>query len=70
MMKARGFVLSFDLDNASFDADGRNDAIGDILDHVATMFHDGHVNPFGEDDGPVYDINGNAVGSWSVKRVK
>jgi len=64
---ARQFKLVFDLDNAAFQGDFRNDSIGDILDHVATLFHDGHIPPVGKDVGPIWDVNGNTIGSWRVK---
>lgn len=57
------FKLEFKTTNDAFrDIDGDVDgsAAADVLGHVAALLNGGFTS------GPVYDVNGNAAGSWSL----
>lgn len=53
---SKPFVLTLHLDNAAFE-DNAGDALGEILEFVASVYRDGHTLQ------QVYDVNGNVCGS-------
>lgn len=57
------FKLEFSTSNAGMqteDGDADSYAVADILNQVSSMVSGGFTS------GPVYDVNGNSIGSWSL----
>ena len=52
------FKLEFNTDNIAFDE--AYDECSRILQHISILLANG------EDSGPVIDINGNTIGTWSL----
>ena len=55
------FRLTFETDNAAFEADLKSEEIARILRAIADKVEDNR------DGGKVMDSNGNAVGSWEIQ---
>jgi len=64
------FRLEFDMDNAAFDDNevGANQETARILKALASKIAlQGDNLRLGDDEGPLYDINGNRIGVWWVE---
>lgn len=60
------FKLEFSTSNAAFHSGNEDDdmvdtwEVAEVVNHVSRQLHHGFTS------GPVYDVNGNAVGSWEL----
>ena len=59
-MPSNMFTLSFDMDNAAFDAEDAPEECARILRRVVYRLDAGDTH------GLVADVNGNTVGSWKI----
>lgn len=58
------FKLEFATDNAPFEGEARRDECARILREIADKLENGS-----QDGAKVYDLNGNAVGRWSLSEI-
>lgn len=56
------FELHLNTDNAAFDWPARNREVARLLRKLADKLDEGETGY-----GPIYDVNGNRVGSWEWK---
>lgn len=54
------FTMDFQCDNAAFGGGYTKEEVARILEHTALRLR------LNDDEGKVFDINGNKVGSWSL----